>query len=90
MVLIFGLNSQVNNKSVSTNEMVASHRFDDLRPFHLSRTDAIPTVHKLYLWEVTLGVQSFSFGTPDWIRTSDLQSRSLTLYPTELRAHMNL
>ena len=24
--------------------------------------------------------------TPDWIRTSDLQSRSLTLYPTELRA----
>ena len=23
--------------------------------------------------------------TPDWIRTSDLQSRSLTLYPTELR-----
>ena len=25
-------------------------------------------------------------GTPDWIRTSDLQSRSLTLYPTELRA----
>ena len=27
------------------------------------------------------------FGTPDWIRTSDLQSRSLTLYPTELRAH---
>ena len=30
-----------------------------------------------------------SFGTPDWIRTSDLQSRSLTLYPTELRAHMH-
>ena len=29
------------------------------------------------------------FGTPDWIRTSDLQSRSLTLYPTELRAHIH-
>ena len=28
------------------------------------------------------------FGTPDWIRTSDLQSRSLTLYPTELRARI--
>ena len=27
---------------------------------------------------------------PDWIRTSGLQSRSLTLYPTELRAHMRL
>ena len=27
------------------------------------------------------------FGTPDAIRTHDLQSRSLTLYPTELRAH---
>ena len=27
-------------------------------------------------------------GMPDWIRTSGLQSRSLTLYPTELRAHM--
>ena len=25
-------------------------------------------------------------GTPDWIRTSGLQIRSLTLYPTELRA----
>ena len=28
------------------------------------------------------------FGTPDWIRTSGLQSRSLSLYPAELRAHM--
>ena len=28
----------------------------------------------------------FAGSTPDWIRTSDLQSRSLTLYPTELRA----
>ena len=27
-------------------------------------------------------------GTPDWIRTGGLQSRSLTLYPTELRAHI--
>ena len=27
-------------------------------------------------------------GMPDRIRTCDLQSRSLTLYPTELRAHM--
>lgn len=26
-------------------------------------------------------------GTPDAARTHDLQSRSLTLYPTELRAH---
>ena len=28
------------------------------------------------------------FGTPDGIRTHDLQSRSLTLYPAELRAHL--
>ena len=28
------------------------------------------------------------YGTPDWIRTSGLQSRSLSLYPAELRAHM--
>jgi hypothetical protein len=28
------------------------------------------------------------YGMPDWIRTSGLQSRSLTLYPTELRAHI--
>ena len=27
---------------------------------------------------------------PDAIRTHDLQSRSLTLYPTELRAHIHL
>ena len=31
-----------------------------------------------------------SLGTPDAIRTHDLQSRSLTLYPTELRAHIQL
>ena len=30
------------------------------------------------------------FGMPDAIRTHDLQSRSLTLYPTELRAHIQL
>ena len=30
------------------------------------------------------------YGTPDWIRTSGLQSRSLSLYPTELRAHIHL
>ena len=29
----------------------------------------------------------FSLGTPDAIRTHDLQSRSLTLYPAELQAH---
>ena len=29
-------------------------------------------------------------GTPDAIRTHDLQSRSLTLYPAELRAHIQL
>jgi hypothetical protein len=28
------------------------------------------------------------FGMPDWIRTSGLWSRSPTLYPTELRAHI--
>ena len=27
------------------------------------------------------------YGTPDAIRTHDLQSRSLTLYPAELQAH---
>ena len=37
-----------------------------------------------------LANQGIAGSTPDWIRTSDLQSRSLTLYPTELRAHMNL
>ncbi len=30
----------------------------------------------------------FFNGTPDGIRTHDLQSRSLTLYPAELRAHL--
>lgn len=29
-------------------------------------------------------------GTPDWIRTSDLLSRSQTRYPTALRAHIML
>lgn len=27
-------------------------------------------------------------GVPDWSRTNGLQSRSLTLYPTELRVQM--
>ena len=35
-----------------------------------------------------LAKQGIAGSTPDWIRTSDLQSRSLTLYPTELRAHL--
>ena len=30
------------------------------------------------------------FGTPDAIRTHDLQSRSLTLYPAELQAHIKV
>ena len=29
-----------------------------------------------------------NYGMPDTIRTYDLQLRKLTLYPTELRAHM--
>lgn len=37
-----------------------------------------------------LHLSSTHFGMPDWIRTSGLQSRSLTLYPTELRAHIEL
>ncbi len=32
------------------------------------------------------GVAFSMFGTPDAIRTHDLQSRSLTLYPAELQA----
>ena len=36
----------------------------------------------------SLGFQGAFLGTPDAIRTHDLQSRSLTLYPTELRAQM--
>ena len=32
--------------------------------------------------------QGSFFGTPDAIRTHDLQSRSLTLYPAELQAHI--
>ena len=28
------------------------------------------------------------FGALDWIRTGGLQSRSLTLYPSELQAHI--
>lgn len=35
-----------------------------------------------------LHLSSTHFGMPDWIRTSGLQSRSLTLYPNELQAHI--
>ena len=36
-----------------------------------------------------LHLSSTHFGMPDWIRTSGLQSRSLTLYPTELRKQLH-
>ena len=38
----------------------------------------------------TAGIRLFGskYGMPDTIRTYDLQLRKLTLYPTELRAHM--
>ena len=39
------------------------------------------------LTDHTLGGLSTYHGTPDWIRTSGLQSRSLTRYPTAPRAH---
>ena len=32
--------------------------------------------------------QNSNYGMPDTIRTYDLQLRKLTLYPSELRAHM--
>lgn len=35
-----------------------------------------------------IGIFSSNYGMPDTIRTYDLQLRKLTLYPTELRAHM--
>ena len=38
--------------------------------------------------ELLVNKSSFFFGTPDAIRTHDLQSRSLTLYPAELQAHI--
>ena len=34
------------------------------------------------------GWGGYFYGTPDTIRTCDLQSRSLSLYPAELRAHI--
>ena len=37
---------------------------------------------------LSVSILTSSDGMPDWIRTSDLQSRSLSLYPTELRAHI--
>ena len=50
------------------------------RRYHTNPSDWIKVKHFLR--------SALFFGTPDWIRTSDLQSRSLTLYPTELRAHI--
>lgn len=41
-----------------------------------------PTNVRCASWE-----RQLTAGTPDAIRTHDLQSRSLTLYPAELRAH---
>ena len=41
----------------------------------------------VFLWQRSIR-GGFVSGTPDWIRTSGLQSRSLSLYPAELRAHM--
>ena len=35
-----------------------------------------------------IGIFNSKYGMPDTIRTYDLQLRKLTLYPTELRAHM--
>ena len=35
-----------------------------------------------------IGIFITKYGMPDTIRTYDLQLRKLTLYPTELRAHM--
>ena len=37
---------------------------------------------------VLVDKRGFFRGMPDGIRTHDLQSRSLTLYPAELRAHI--
>ena len=36
--------------------------------------------------KLPLSIDGNCYGTPDWVRTSDLQSRSLSLYPAELRA----
>lgn len=35
-----------------------------------------------------IGIFNSNYGMPDTIRTYDLQLRKLTLYPSELRAHM--
>ena len=40
--------------------------------------------------ETPITIFAMGGGMPDAIRTHDLQSRSLTLYPTELRAHIQL
>ena len=39
-------------------------------------------------FETNKSILPFVFGTPDWVQIGGLQSRSLALYPTELRAHI--
>ena len=44
---------------------------------------------ELYKQKTLVNIQfTRAFGTPDWIRTSGLQSRSLTRYPTAPRARI--
>ena len=43
-----------------------------------------------YVKEKPVLCTGFSFGVPGRVRTSGLRSRSPTLYPAELRAHLNL
>ncbi len=47
-----------------------------------------PTSGTFTAKEKTKRQGGLQIGTPDAIRTHDLQSRSLTLYPTELQAHI--
>ncbi len=59
------------------------------------RVASVHKINRLHLENVAcrgekLLFEKTVFGMPDWIRTSGLQSRSLTLYPTELRAHIEL
>ena len=63
-------------------------KIEFLQLFHSkSCTLYVKTPHFRAAFSV-LHLSSTHFGMPDWIRTSGLQSRSLTLYPTELRAHI--
>ena len=52
----------------------------------------LPEGTKSTCFEKEKPLKSFDFNgffrVPDWIRTSGLQSRSLTLYPAELRVHI--